>query len=334
MTIGWYVHHHGAGHLTRMLAVRSHLDEDVVVLSSLDEPASLPARTRWVQLPRDDEGFTGPVGGVSAPPSADATVGGLLHWAPLGHAGHRSRLARLAEVARDEALAAMVVDVSVEVTLFSRLLGVPTVVFTQPGDRTDEPHRLAYRAATAIIAPWPEGVLPDAALLPVRDKVRWVGGISRADPEAARAADATGGVVLLGPQPGLDRAGLRLAARVAGLEYSELGTSAETWTDDPAPALAAARVVVSAAGQNSVADVAAAGTLVILVPQDRPFDEQAAAAEALERLGLAVVAHDAHEPASWAALIDRALALQPDWPLWQVSGAARRAADRIREVAS
>ncbi len=53
--VGWYVHHHGAGHLTRFLAVRPHLDHEVVVFSSMPAPARLPDRTSWVILPRDAE---------------------------------------------------------------------------------------------------------------------------------------------------------------------------------------------------------------------------------------------------------------------------------------
>ncbi len=40
--VGWYVHHHGAGHITRFLAVRPHLDAQVTVFSSLAAPDPLP----------------------------------------------------------------------------------------------------------------------------------------------------------------------------------------------------------------------------------------------------------------------------------------------------
>ena len=49
----------------------------------------------------------------------------------------------------------MVVDVSVEVTVLVRSMGVPTVVMGMPGVRDDAAHQLAYRLADAIIAPWP-----------------------------------------------------------------------------------------------------------------------------------------------------------------------------------
>ena len=68
------------------------------------------------------------------------------------------------------------------------------------------------------------------------------------------------------------------------------------------------------------------------MPQPRPFDEQAATGRVLADRRLAVV-----EPAwpaddAWPAVLDRARSLRPDWSLWGVTGAARRAADAIAEV--
>src|SRR3712207_8569721 len=48
----------------------------------------------------------------------------------------------------------LVVDVSVEVALLARLLGVPVVLVAQRGRRDDDPHRRAYAAAAAVAAPW------------------------------------------------------------------------------------------------------------------------------------------------------------------------------------
>ena len=53
--IGWYVHHHGWGHLTRMQAVRPHLREQVTVFSSLPAPRILPARFRPTGRPDEAE---------------------------------------------------------------------------------------------------------------------------------------------------------------------------------------------------------------------------------------------------------------------------------------
>ena len=79
--VAWYVHHHGSGHATRLRAISAHLDAPIVALGSMERPARLRDDVTWVRLDRDDEVEPG-----SAPPTdLDPSVGGLLHWAPLGH---------------------------------------------------------------------------------------------------------------------------------------------------------------------------------------------------------------------------------------------------------
>ena len=54
---------------------------------------------------------------------------------------------------------AIVVDVSVEVALFVRLLGVPVIVMAMPGERIDGPHALVHQIADHIIAASATGTL-------------------------------------------------------------------------------------------------------------------------------------------------------------------------------
>lgn len=327
--VGWYVHHHGRGHLTRFAAVRPHLPGPVVAFSSLDAPSDLAPDTQWVVLPRDDASYVRD--GVSVDPrSSDPTAGGLLHWAPLGHPGHRQRLAAIAAASVD--LDAFVVDVSVEVALFVRLLGLPTVVVTQPGDRTDGVHSLAYRVADRILAPWPEGAVPSVALDEARDRVAWVGGVSRFAGRPRTVVHEPRSVLVLGAAlvgGALEQA--RAEATEAGWTFRTVGADAAQWSADPWDALCAAEVVVSAAGQNSVADLAAAGARAVVIAQERPFDEQAATAAELDRTGLAVVSH-VPEPGGFVALLDRARTLEPRWERWRTDGAPERAAAVIASV--
>ena len=144
--IGYYVHHQGDGHVTRAAAIADRLGgEPVTGLSSRPRPDAW--RGPWLQLARDDD-----------PPAAigaDPTAGGALHWAPSGHPGLRERMAQIAAWVATNAPRMMVVDVSVEVAVLVRTMGVPTVVMGMPGARDDRAHQLAYRMADAIIAPWP-----------------------------------------------------------------------------------------------------------------------------------------------------------------------------------
>lgn len=321
-TVGWYIHHHGAGHLTRFLAARPHLDTRVVVFSSLAAPDRLPRLTEWVRLDRDDEAERDASGTVIDPRDASPTVAGLLHWAPLAHRGHTSRMSVIASALAATAFAAFVVDVSVEVTLLVRMLGVRPIVVTQPGDRNDLPHDLAYRAAERILAPWPDNIPLSHTLTRFDDKVRRIGGISRFDGRGRVAPSTAGQILILGSGAGPSD---------PALDVHRLGPP---WVDDPWPAICRAELVVSATGQNAVADLAAAAARVIAVPQTRPFGEQVETAARLESAGLAVVSRAWPTDAEWPPLIERARALRPEWAAWQVEGAAGRAAAVIASVSS
>jgi hypothetical protein len=320
--IGWYVHHHGRGHLTRMRAIAPHLDAHVVCFSSLPAPDDLPANVSWVDLVRDDQP-------APALPDDDPTAGGLLHWAPLRHAGHRSRLAVIAAAVAAGDVDAFVVDVSAEVTLFLRLLGVPVIIVTQPGDRIDEPHRLAFAAARRVIAPWPVELYAPGHLTSLGDRVAFVGGISRFAGRARPARPRGGEVVLLGGGGGADVSADDIAAAesASGRPWRVLGAGSGSWTADPWEALSTASVVVSWCGQNAVADLAAAGAPAVVIPQERPFAEQHATASALGRSGLAVALTGWPEPARWPELLGQASGRGGEaWAAWRTEGAAQRAA--------
>lgn len=320
--IGWYVHHHGFGHATRFLAVRPHLVDAVTVFSSLAPPADLPADTEWVRLPADDIPIVRPDGSELSPQAADPTAGGALHWAPLGHRGHRSRLTVIAAAIEARDIDVMVVDVSAEVAALTRLLGTPTVVVTQPGERTDPPHLLAYRLATRVLAPWATGLHPD----PPAATTVFTGGISRFDGRAPVEREDRS-VLLLGrvaPAPVVAATARLLAAD--GWTFRSIGAGTDDRVADPWPLLSGSAVIVSAAGQNSVADLAAADARAVVVPQERPFDEQRATGEVLRRHGLAVVADRDPDAETLVSMIHQVRDLLPDWTKWGVSGAAARAA--------
>ncbi|WP_199812616.1 MULTISPECIES: hypothetical protein [unclassified Streptomyces] len=141
--IGYYVHHHGSGHLHRARSIAAHSPFPVTGLSSLPAPQGWPGP--WVSLPRDDDGDPATFG--------DVTAGGRLHWAPVLHAGLRGRMARIAEWVAATSPALLVSDVSVEVALLARLLGTPTAVAAMRGERGDAPHRTAYDLAELLLAP-------------------------------------------------------------------------------------------------------------------------------------------------------------------------------------
>lgn len=339
--IGWYAHHHGCGHLVRATQVASHLAAPVHLLTS---------------APVGVHDWTGPV--VRLAPDvadgADTASGGprlprspVLHWAPGDLPSLRTRTHQLTGFLDAVAPALVVVDVSVEVAMQARLSGVPVAWVRQHGTRDDPAHLAAYASASLVMAPWPAWLDdgdPVAADVP---RQVHVGGFSRfqhrrLDPPQARRmlgwdpAERHVVVLLGGGGHDLSPDAVRAAARATpGWHWTVLGDTAPIgggmatpgWVADPFPHLVAADVVVAATGHNAVMDVAAAGTVLVTVPQPRPFGEQAHKATLLDRHRIA------HVWWSWppSHQVAHRLAIALDDPrrptaLLEPDGAARAAA--------
>ena len=167
--IGYYVHHHGHGHLHRAIVLADACRLPVVGLSSLPRPAEWTGE--WVQLARDDDD----------PGPRDASARGQLHWAPLDDDGLRCRMATLSAWIAEHRPAVLVSDVSVEVAMLARLHGVPVVSVVLPGERGDAPHRAGLGLSSELVSFWPpsargmvRGLAPaDAA------RLRCLGALSR-----------------------------------------------------------------------------------------------------------------------------------------------------------
>ncbi|CAN5922345.1 hypothetical protein BH23ACT10_BH23ACT10_11390 [soil metagenome] len=303
MTIAWYVHHHGSGHRHRAVAVVRHLREPVVLLSQAPSPDSLPSGASWIQLPSDSDGA----------PAGDVTAGGRLHWAPPGHRGQRRWSAALLQALDAHDARLLVSDVSVEATVLARTAGVPVVSMRLHGDRTDAAHILGYDLSEAVIAPYPAWFEEPTVPAALRARTFYAGGLCRWTIPSMPVATVDRCVVLLGGGgTAADVAHLDRFARATGGEWIGLGRVAVpvdavgsrgpcrdrgsgtsiAWfgvIDDPRPLLRDASVVVSSAGHNSVMEVASLRRPLVCVPEMRPFGEQAARAELLRRLDLAVV---------------------------------------------
>lgn len=235
---------------------------------------------------------------------------------------------------------AVVVDVSVEVATFVRLLGVPVIVMAQPGKRVDAPHLLVYRLADHIIAPWPRELCEPPWLRAYANKTTYVGGISRFEgrPAPDREAGDRPTVLVLGGAggSGLDADAVEaVAAANPAYRWASLGVPGGPWTPDPWPQICAADVVVGHGGQGCVADIAAAERPAVIIPQSRPFDEQRMTARVLRQHRLAVVASKWPAARAWPALLAHARSADTArWQRWQVRGAAARAAVAIEETAA
>lgn len=327
--IGYYVHHLGRGHLAMAQCIAARLTGRVTGLSSLACPGGWPGE--WLTLPRDDTGE----------PAIEPTAGGQLHWAPLGHRGLRNRMAMIASWIQRTAPSVIVVDVSVEVAALARLMGVPVVSVVLPGWRDDPAHRLGHSLAETLIAPWPASLsallLDDGA---AAARIRAVGAFSRFDgrlPEPGTGPAARGSSVLVLQGSGGSEVTARdlgeAAAATPDWTWTTLGGTTGPWVSDPWPVLCQADVVVTHAGLNAIADVAAARKPAVVVPQARPHDEQLATGRALARAGLAVVTRGWPQAARWPSLLRAATELGGErWAAWSTGTGATDAAEIIESA--
>jgi UDP:flavonoid glycosyltransferase YjiC (YdhE family) len=236
-----------------------------------------------------------------------------------------------------------VVDVSMEVTVLMRLLGLRVVTVRQSGRRDDAPHRTGLATADVVWVPQHRSLEPVDG--DVDDRWAFTGPFSRFDGEAPGARPPSGrrrAVIMLGAG-GSDfvAAAWRDAEPPAGWDVAIVGAG-ECWAgaipslgrvEAVHPLLQGADVVVTSGGWAAVADVVAAGARLVVVPERRPFDEQAVRAEALVAHGLARCLAAWPTPAELRAVLADALTLDPlRWHRYHDRAGARRAADLVDGV--
>ena len=320
--IGYYAHHQGLGHLQRMRAIARHLDMPMAVLSSLAAPETF--EQEWVPLPMDN-----------CEPTDDPTAKGTLHWVPRHNAGLRRRMAGIADWINANDPDLVVVDVSVEVALLCRLMGVPTVVVAMRGDRSDRAHRTAYDSAEALLAPWSTEFAEESWPKSWRDKTFHTGAISRFADRPPTFAPGHAGpprALVLWGAGGDGRPTDRIDAAIAatpGWDWRVAAVGQDVWD-----LLSWADVVVTHGGQGAIAEVAAARRPAVMIAEPRPHGEQSATVRVLADAGLAVGLQSWPDAAQWPGLLQSALAHGGDqWARWAPLDAAQRAAGFLGSAA-
>lgn len=315
--IGYYVHHQGAGHLARARLLAEALDRPCTLMGTF--AGADPCVPSFLDLP--DDRITADFDGCDH--AADRPL--ALHYAPLGVDGLRARMAGIAAWAAQADPVLLIVDVSVEVSLFARLLSVPTLVVRLAGDRTDPPHLEAFRSAERLLAFFPQAL--DGAANPdwVRAKTDHLGFLA-ADPVTHRAEE-DGSIVVVYGRGGVGGSASDLAAaaratpertwHVVGPVTGD-GADAPTnlrlhgWVSDVGAFLDRATLVIGAGGDGLVSSVAARAKRFVCLPEARAFDEQATTARALAALGAAIHCPDWPAPEAWPGVVRAGLALDPE----------------------
>jgi len=320
-TIAFYVHHHGSGHWMRTIQIVKALPDHKIILfgSALQtvDLASLPNVT-LIHLPLDFDD-------ASLDEGPNDTLPGTFHYAPLNVPGIRNRMAIMSNVFKKESSMILVVDVSVEITLFARLCGIPTIVMAQHGKRNDLPHLMAFQSAGLILAPFSESLYVGARDW-VYDKTFFTGGFSRFIPDGRHEVKENEIAILIGAGGTSINASLikhiaqqspTLIFHVIGEEIKDDENANIFWhgrVDHPQALLESVSIIIGNTGHNTVMEVATLNKRFIGIPESRPFAEQEQKAEAVAgRRGIYIVSRDDLWRTKWQDIFDQIIREEPDW---------------------
>ncbi|EMI42935.1 glycosyltransferase [Rhodopirellula sp. SWK7] len=348
--VGFYVHYHGMGHKHRTEAILQHLTIPASVITSRIDTLEWSGLTLTELIGLDCDNDN-----LSRDGLRHASDVPSLHFAPLWSQNISNRVAKYTTWLAKSKPDLMVVDVSVEISMLTRLASVPQIVMRQHGDRSDPAHLSAYAAAHSLLAPFPEMMEDEITADWVREKTVYLDGFCRdhatgPSNSAADTSDVATIVFMFGRGGSGDvHERIRAAAKllpefqivVIGKEADEMKAYDPPnlrylgWIDNATKYTTTANVVVTAAGHNSVMELGNARCKFIAVAQPRPFAEQLRKVEILQREGLAIGLDQWPADEAWPSLIQRAIKLDPSrWDSVFARDGAKQAADHIHEVAA
>ncbi|WP_443946668.1 glycosyltransferase [Pedobacter sp. AW1-32] len=337
MEIAFYVHHHGAGHFMRSLAIATGLKGCQVTFlgSGLHKYKSqIPDWIQVIELP------------IDTPTEADKDIPnpGLegLHYAPLNISGQLKRVALITNFFASRKEILLVVDVSVEIAMLARLCGVATIVVRQHGERNDMPHRICYRNTVGLLAPYHERMAGPGPEW-IEKKTFYTGGFSRfnlrkdsSNPDQRQVAVLIGSGGTSINQSFLKKLSVQCPSwtfHVIGdidIKINPSNLHFHGRINDPSPLLNRCCIVIGNAGHNTVMECASLDKRFIAISEERPFNEQFHKAQIIEAMSLAV-----HIRASqiaefdWEEILEKLLTTRPDWNGFMRSDAAQRAANYL-----
>lgn len=284
--IGYYVHHQGSGHMRTAMQVIPHITERVVVLSSFPKPARFPHNAVYVHLIDDSaDGFEQP---------ADSS----FMYTPLAP-NVLMRFKQITEAIETYGINRLYVDVSMEVALFCKTLGVNVGHNVLLGDRDDVPHTLLFQACDFYASDNDER-LDATSKRTGPKKLHRVGGISRYKKTSIQKRVASNIVITTSPES--DQSSIARLEKTARafpeLTWHVIGPDDRTYTEpnivvhgiveDPADLYDLADIIVGAGGHNTIMEAASFGKRFVCIPEDRPYREQVVAAEVLAQNNMAV----------------------------------------------
>ncbi len=158
MRLGYYAHHHGSGHCRQIDKLAALLSVDKRQALTVFTSLTLNAYTftnidesQVVRLHAEDERSDDVLKGRAGKHWQPAS----LHYSPIGNTDIRQRSHQILDTIVQRKIDMMIVDVSVEIAMLCRAASIPYLYVRLPGLRDDTPHLDAFAGALALLAPYP-----------------------------------------------------------------------------------------------------------------------------------------------------------------------------------
>ncbi|MBE9584232.1 hypothetical protein IM792_07225 [Mucilaginibacter sp. JRF] len=308
----------------RALAIAPHLNVAVTFLGSglREYEHNIPSTIRCIHLPPDIPGLDDVVWD-------EISTIDSFHYAPLNIAGIRLRNQILSDFFVVSYPMLLVIDVSVEIALFARLSGIPTIIVRQHGKRNDPAHLAAYQSASLLLAPY-AAKLSSECLPWVDQKTFFSGGFSKfttAETIVSKMDNISQVAVMTGKGgTSINITFIEYLAKNCPLYHfhiiGELPSNKLTFenitfhgsSNDPGMVLELCNTVIGNAGHNTVMEIADLKKAFICIPEKRPFDEQLQKAQLIKQYyNIPVVLPADLFTTDWNTLLYQVGNNLPDW---------------------
>ncbi len=223
------------------------------------------------------------------------------------------RIAKLLDIVQRHQPVAFFCDGSPELAIAARSMGVPIVLVHLLGNTMIDPTQVfTYELSDHIIANFPKALQTPG--YNYTDKTYYSGFISRYAAKALLETPDETITILMGT----DNYSQELVSRMTAdpsRNFVIIGNNHEYALEDNCVQLGyqtdvaqaiSGNIVITAAGQNSVAELLSLGKTLIVLPEDRPYDEQKYNAMALSDNDMALIADDQMDADEWRELLETA----------------------------
>ncbi|MCE7065161.1 glycosyltransferase [Dyadobacter sp. CY326] len=208
-----------------------------------------------------------------------------------------------------------------ELAIMVRGMGVPVVLVHLPGNVMNDPTQVfAHELADHIVAHFPASL--EQSDYHFASKTYYCGYISQYAGHASDASnrsDIDNVTIILG-YDNYDESILKNITKDQNTQFTIIGNKRDYDLGKNCKLLGQVKdiskaivgeVVISAAGQNTIAELLSLGKRLILLPEPRPYDEQVVHANVLANQNIALLAQENFSAEQWQNLLQKAKVFTP-----------------------